>query len=143
MVIRSMDWMLQSTHKSASTSHGNSNHSPHRTQRRSDESGVRPACLILSPSVYREATKKEQRPLLSQSDPCGRCVESRGFIVTASRFRPLLPTMDGHADTSGLESSGPFPYPWSVSVEPLHHPHPIWCSSQATAVIGVMPRCDH
>jgi hypothetical protein len=39
--------------------------------------------------------KKEQRPLPNQSDPDGRCVESRGFIVTASRFWPLLPVVDG------------------------------------------------
>jgi predicted nucleic acid-binding protein len=30
--------------------------------------------------------KKEQRPLPSQSDRYGRCVESRGTLLTASRF---------------------------------------------------------
>jgi len=69
-------------------------------------------------------TKKEQRPLPSQSDPCRRCVESRGNVLAASRFWPLLPRMDGHADAfraGVLRTVSPHrfsihgPYPWSLS----------------------------
>jgi hypothetical protein len=43
---------------------------------------------------------------------------------------------------SGLESSGPFHYPWSVSVEPILHRYGICDSLQANAVICVMHPCD-
>ena len=43
---------------------------------------------------------------------------------------------------SGLESSGPFLNPWSVSVEPILHLVAICDGSQPNAVIGVMHPCD-
>jgi len=51
--------------------------------------------------------------------------------------------MDGHADVSGLEPSGPFVCPGSVSVEPLLLRVEICDHPLANAVIGVMHQCDY
>jgi hypothetical protein len=57
---------------------------------------------------------------VSQSDPYGRCVESRGTILTAPRIRPPLREWMGMrmfqewSPPDRFSSHGP--YPWSLSI---------------------------